>query len=91
MLPVVVGAERAANAVLVSALLLVVGSLVPAAFGAGPVYIVCSFAGGAYFVYRAWQLSRCVNRSTAIASFLASIVQLSAVLVGASVDALLRQ
>ena len=59
--------------------------------GAGPVYLVCSAVGGVYFVYRAWQLSRSVNRSTAIASFLASIVQLSAVLVGASVDALLRQ
>lgn len=91
MLPVVVGAQRAADAVLYSALLLTAGSLLPAALGAGPVYVTCSAAGGAYFVYRAWQLSRSANRSTAIASFLASIVQLSAVLVGASVDALLRQ
>lgn len=91
MLPVVAGSRRAAEAVFASAVLLVTASLLPAAFGAGPVYLVCSSVGGVYFVYRAWQLSRSVNRSTAIASFLASIVQLSAVLVGASVDALLRQ
>ncbi|MFO1342491.1 MAG: heme o synthase [Burkholderiales bacterium] len=90
MLPVVVGPGRAAQAVFASAVLLVVASLLPVAFGAGLVYLVCSVAGGAYFVYRAWQLTRSVNRGTAIASFLASIVQLSAVLVGASVDAWLR-
>jgi protoheme IX farnesyltransferase len=90
MLPVVVGTPRAARIVFWSTLALVVASAVPAWFGAGSVYLVGAMAGGAYFLYKARQLARAPSRQTAISCFLASLVQLSAVLVAACLDAALR-
>lgn len=90
MLPVVVGDARAARIVHASTWLLVLSSLLPAAFGAGPVYLVCALAGGAFFLQRSARLARAPDRSRAIQSFLGSLVQLSAVLVGACLDVALR-
>jgi protoheme IX farnesyltransferase len=90
MLPVVAGEARAARAVLAAAILLAVASLLPMLFGAGPVYLAGAVAGGVYFIARAGALSRAPSRRTAIASFLASLVQLSLLLIAASVDSLLR-
>ncbi|MBK7012583.1 MAG: protoheme IX farnesyltransferase [Xanthomonadales bacterium] len=89
MLPVVFGPQRAASIVFASTVALVVASLLPAAFGAGPVYLVGAAAGGAWFILKSWHLKQVQNRKTAIASFLASLVQLNAVLVAACVDAML--
>jgi heme o synthase len=90
MLPVVVGAERAARVVLHSTVALAVASLLPGLFGAGWIYMVGAAAGGSYFVFRAWQLARTPSRATAMASFFASLMQLSLLLSAATVDALLR-
>ena len=90
MLPVVVGTERAARIVFWSTVALVVASLLPALCGAGPVYLAGAVAGGAYFLRKAWVLARRPGRRTALGSFFASLVQLSLVLVAASVDPLLR-
>ena len=90
MLPVVVGPERAARVVLHSTVALVMASLLPGLFGAGWIYIVGAAAGGSYFVFRASQLARAPSRATAMASFFASLVQLSLLLAAATVDALLR-
>ena len=90
MLPVVVGPKRAATIVFGSTLALVAASLLPAALGAGPVYLAGAAAGGAWFIYNSWRLVQNQNRKTAIASFLASLVQLNAVLVAACMDAMLR-
>ena len=90
MLPVVVGPERAARVVLRSTVALVMASLLPGLFGAGWIYIVGAAAGGSYFVFRASQLARAPSRATAMASFFASLVQLSLLLAAATVDALLR-
>ena len=90
MLPVVVGTERAARIVFWSTVALVVASLLPALYGAGPVYLAGAVAGGAYFLRKAWVLARRPGRRTALGSFFASLVQLSLVLVAASVDPLLR-
>lgn len=89
MLPVVFGPQRAASIVFVSTVALVIGSLLPAAFGAGLVYLVGAAAGGAWFILKSWRLMQTPNRKTAIASFLASLVQLNAVLVAACLDAML--
>ncbi len=86
MLPVVVGDARAAQAILASAALLVGASLVPAAFGLGPVYFAAAAAGGLYFLLRCRALVRKPGRRTARAAFLASLVQLCAVLAGAMAD-----
>ncbi len=90
MLPVVVGTERAAHIVLVSTVALAIASLLPAFFGAGPIYLAGAAIGGGHFVHKAWQLSRAPSRKTAMAAFFASLVQLSLVLVAATADGLLR-
>jgi protoheme IX farnesyltransferase len=90
MLPVVVGTERAARTVFASTLALVAASLLPAAFGAGPLYVAGASVGGAIFLARSWRLARAPSRATAMAAFFASLVQLSLVFAGATLDALLR-
>ncbi|HWT16235.1 MAG TPA: heme o synthase [Patescibacteria group bacterium] len=89
MLPVVVGPERAARAVLAGTVLLAVASLLPAAFGLGPVYVVGALAGGVHFIHRAVQLVQCPERAQAMRSFFASLVQLSLLLMAACLDRLL--
>jgi heme O synthase-like polyprenyltransferase len=87
MLPVVVGEARAARAVQASAILLVAASLAPAAAGLGFAYLIGAAAGGAYLLSRCAALVRAPGRATARAAFLASLVQLCAVLGGAMIDA----
>ncbi len=90
MLPVVVGTQRAARAVFHSTLALVIASLLPGFLGAGPVYLIGAAVGGAHFLHKAWQLSRTPSRKSAMGAFFASLVQLSLVLAGATIDGLLR-
>jgi len=90
MLPVVVGVPRAARTVHAYAMLLVAVSLLPMAFGAGPVVLVGALIGGVHFLRKTWALARAPSRATAMASFFASMVQLSALLAAVAVDAALR-
>ena len=90
MLPVVVGDARAARAIFAGAVLLVGASLVPAVAGLGPIYSVFAVFGGAWFLLKCWRLLRHPGRAAATSSFRASLVQLSAVLAGAILDAALR-
>ena len=90
MLPVVVGTERAARIVFASTVALVVASLLPLAFGAGPIYAVGAIGGGLHFLRKSWLLARLPNRASAMGSFFASLIQLSALLVAATIDGLLR-
>ena len=86
MLPVVVSDARAARAIFASALLLVAASLVPFFFRSGLLYLGFAAAGGAFFLVKCRALVRRPNRVTARAAFLASLVQLCAVLLGAMLD-----
>ncbi len=86
MLPVVVGDARAARAILASAVLLVAASVLPALFTLGFIYLGSALAGGTYFLMKCVRLVRRPNRVTARAAFLASLVQLCAVLLGAMLD-----
>jgi heme o synthase len=90
MLPVVVGVPRAARIVHANATLLVAVSVLPVLFGAGPVVLVGAVLGGAYFLRKTHALARAPSRATAMASFFASMVQLSALLAAVAVDAALR-
>ncbi len=90
MLPVVAGPARAARIVHWNAIALVLASLLPAAFGAGPAYLVGALIGGAHFLHKTRALARTPNRATAMASFFASMVQLSVLLAAVAVDAALR-
>ena len=90
MLPVVVGIPRAARIVFVSTIALVLASLLPMLFGAGPIYLAGAAIGGVYFLIKARALDKSPDRGTAIGSFLASLLQLSLLLAGACLDSLLR-
>jgi protoheme IX farnesyltransferase len=89
MLPVVVGDARAARAIYASAILLVAASLVPFLYSSGILYLASAAAGGAFFLLRCRALVQRPGRETARAAFLASLVQLGAVLAGAMLDAVL--
>jgi len=88
MLPVVVGDTRAARAIFASAILLVAASLVPFLYSMSIIYLASAAAGGAFFLLRCRALVRRPGRETARAAFLASLVQLGAVLAGAMLDAM---
>lgn len=90
MLPVVVGAPRAAAIVHANTALLVAASLLPAAFGAGPAYLAAALAGGAWFLRKTDALLRNPQRGTAMAAFFASMVQLAVLIAGVALDAALR-
>jgi protoheme IX farnesyltransferase len=90
MLPVVVGTRRAAWTVFACTVALVVASLVPLAFGAGPAYGAGAALAGFHFLHKTWRLARTPSRATAMGAFFASLVQLSVVLVAACIDVLLR-
>jgi protoheme IX farnesyltransferase len=90
MLPVVVGTQRAARIVFWSTVALAATSLLPVFFGAGLVYFGGALAGGSHFVRKAFQLARAPSRKTAMSAFFASLVQLSLLLVAATLDSLLR-
>jgi len=89
MLPVVVGDARAARAIFASAILLVLASLVPFVYSLNIIYLASAAAGGAFFLLRCRALVQRPGRETARAAFLASLVQLGAVLAGAMLDAVL--
>lgn len=90
MLPVVVGVARAARIVHLSAVLLVAATLVPLAFGAGWAYAVGAVVGGVHFLRKTAALARDPVRERAMASFFASMVQLSVLIVGILIDAAVR-
>ncbi len=89
MLPVVVGVPRAARIVLWSTVALGLTALVPVFFGAGLIYLAGAFVGSAHFVHKAWLLAQAPSRKTAMGSFFASLVQLSLLLIAATLDSLL--
>jgi protoheme IX farnesyltransferase len=90
MLPVVHGDRVAAYAIFAHTLPLVGLSLLPAVWGAGPIYLSCAALGGAFFIWRAWLLTRSQTQRNAIRSFLASLAQLSLLLVGTIVEGAAR-
>jgi len=90
MLPIVVGDVRAARAVLASAAMLVVASLVPVLLGLGLLYLGAAVGGGAYLLLTCTRLARAPGRRNAMVSFHASLIQLTALLVAAIADGALH-
>ena len=90
MLPVVVGDEKAARAVFWGAAMLVASSIVPAFLGLSWVYALAAVVGGALLMWRTAQLALEPTRARALASFHASLIQLSLLIVAAMVEPLLR-
>jgi protoheme IX farnesyltransferase len=90
MLPVVHGDRVASRVILAHTVPLVLLSLLPVVWGAGWFYAACAATGGAYFIWRAYLLSRSQTSSNAIRSFLASLLQLGLLLAGAIVEGAAR-
>jgi protoheme IX farnesyltransferase len=88
MLPVIFGNQRAAKVVMVNTLILVAISLLPFLFEMGWIYLLCAGAGGTLFIYRNYQMILDPSPRVAMNSFLASLVQLVLLLIGAVLDVL---
>jgi protoheme IX farnesyltransferase len=89
MLPLVVPAPVWTNVILLHTVALVVISLVPLWLGSGLWYGLFAGAGGAFFVWKSAVLCRTPTKEAAMGNFLASLVQLSLLIVGVLLDAVL--
>ena len=83
MLPVVAPAHAWTVAILAHSVALAVISLVPLWFGQGLLYGLGAAIGGGYFVWTSIRLYREQTKANAMANFLASLVQLTLLVVGA--------
>ncbi|MGB6102704.1 MAG: heme o synthase [Pusillimonas sp.] len=90
MLPVVVGPGPAARIVHWNTVALVAVSLLPLGFGAGWAYGLGAVLGGAHFLRKTSVLAREPVHARAMAAFFASMMQLSALILGVWLDAALR-
>lgn len=81
MLPVVKGDKKAARIIMGHTLLLVFVSILPVFYGLGWMYLSGALAGGAYFIWKSVQLLRNPNKQTAMANFVASLVQFSILMI----------
>ena len=86
MLPVVHGDHYAAKIILINTILLVSVSILPFFYGLSWIYLAGAISGGAYFIYKSFQLLQNPNPKTAIKCFLGSLVQLTLILVAAIID-----
>jgi protoheme IX farnesyltransferase len=90
MLPALIKPRGSAAVILGHVIAVLILSLLPAAFGAGVVYLACAGLGGGWFLYRALHLVRTPTRPVAWSCFKASLIQLTLLLVGAIVDGAMR-
>ena len=81
MLPVVKGDKKAARIILGHTILLVLVSLMPVFYGLGWIYLTGALLGGAYFLVKSVQLLRNPTKQTAMANFIASLVQFTILMV----------
>jgi protoheme IX farnesyltransferase len=86
MLPIVVPAHAWTLAILTHTALLVAISLVPLWFGMGLFYGLGAGVGGAIFLWKSVALYRWPTKKAAIANFLASLLQLTLLIVGVLLD-----
>jgi len=90
MLPIIVPEYAWTRAILAHTAVLAALSLLPLAYGMGPVYGICAGMGGGFFLWRSWQLLRAPSRKTAMANFGASLVQFCLLTTGVFLDEAVR-
>jgi protoheme IX farnesyltransferase len=56
----------------------------------GWIYALGAVPAGAHFVRKSWQLARALSRASAMGSFFASLIHLTALLAAGALDAALR-
>jgi heme o synthase len=89
MLPVVRTETETNVIILANTLALVGSSLLPMAFGAGPLYLGAALLGGGWFVHKSVALVRHPGRKAAMGNFFASLIQLVLLLTAIMVEPLL--
>jgi len=89
MLPVVIGEQRCAHMILAHTVALSALALLPLAYGMGWIYGAGAVLGGTLFVGTSVRLARDPSRRAARANFLASLAQLSLLLLAAMTERLL--
>jgi protoheme IX farnesyltransferase len=89
MLPIIVPAHAWTLAILTHTAALVVLSLVPLWYGKGWIYGIGAGVGGAFFLWKSIALMREPSRKNAIGNFLASLLQLTLLVLGAVLDGLI--
>jgi protoheme IX farnesyltransferase len=90
MLPVVASERVWTSAILLHTVALAALSVVPLGFGMGAWYGAAAISGGAYFVWRSWQLYCVPSRDAAMQNFKASLVQLTLLVAGVLMDVAVR-
>jgi len=90
MLPVVVPEYAWTMAIVGHTAVLAALSLLPLAYGMGPVYGICAGLGGGLFLWRSWKLYRAPGRKTAMANFGASLIQFCLLTTGVFLDAAVK-
>jgi protoheme IX farnesyltransferase len=78
------------SAILAHTAVLAALSLLPLAYGMGPVYGIFAGLGGGLFLWRSWRLFRAPGRKTAMANFGASLVQFCLLTTGVFLDAAVK-
>lgn len=86
MLPVILGNKRTAVVVMINTLTLVGISILPFFYGMNWLYLVAAMSGGGFFIYHNYLMILNPVPKVAMKSFLASLVQLVLLLLGAVAD-----
>jgi protoheme IX farnesyltransferase len=86
MLPLVAPTQAWTKAILAHTAALAALSLLPLWFGLGAAYGVCAALGGGVFLWTSVELSREPTKEKAMRNFLASLVQLTLLIVGVMLD-----
>ncbi|WP_096702138.1 heme o synthase [Magnetospirillum sp. 15-1] len=89
MLPVVKPESETNWIILANTVALVASSLLPAFFGAGPLYLGAALLGGLWFLYKSVLLVMRPGRKAAMGNFFASLIQLVLLLTAVMVEPLL--
>jgi protoheme IX farnesyltransferase len=89
MLPIVVPTHIWTSAIVAHTAALAVVSLVPLWFGSGVVYGLAAGLGGAFFIWKSWQLHRTPTAQCAMANFLASLLQLTLLILGVVLESVI--
>jgi len=90
MLPIRVPEHAWTMAILAHTAVLAALSLLPLAYGMGPVYGLCAGLGGGLFLWRSWKLYLAPGRQTAMANFGASLAQFCLLTAGVFLDAAVK-
>jgi protoheme IX farnesyltransferase len=90
MLPNTASSQVWTLTVLLHVVALVAISLLPLWYGQGLVYGLGAGIGGAYFLWAAFKLYLHPGKQTAMASFFASLIQLTLLIAGVALDPLTR-